>query len=115
MVALFFHSHEVIRITGISSQHLTPRFHTLGKQVLLPTLAFGSWEFIFYRIRVPLIFLILAVVGLGLEIKRFYIILSFILFAPLIMFIGTSVYNDYWGIIYMPFILITAPVVLKYL
>lgn len=114
------------RHAQVVSQHVdvSNRFYELrlsgGKDIILATLAFGSWEYFFYRLR---IFLLLYVIGLVGVLKRIKLnghqsvlmiaFLSFYMFPLAFLFIGTSIYNDYWGILYIPVLLISTPLILS--
>lgn len=113
--AIMLHSLFVSQIVLKTSQFFTPRFHSLaeGKQILLASLAFGSWEYTFFNFRIITLLTGIGILGSFL-IRRKAILLSAVAgFVLLILVIGTSVYNDYWGIMYIPFMLISAPLVLN--
>jgi|SRR3989344_1932102 len=115
-IFLLWHFQMVIQIVSATSGFFTPRLHTLGKMIILPTLAFGSWEYLFSQWRVFIIFYIISAVGL-FQVRSYssWLIGCFLLFPVSFLFIGSSVYNDYWGIFYIPVVLISVPLVLHHL
>lgn len=82
------------------------------------TLAFASWEYLFFNFRPFLIFLVLAAFGLiSLYMRRskeeaIIWALAALSFPLSFLRFGTVPYNDYWGIIYVPLVLILAPLAL---
>ena len=97
---------------------LKPRVIPLGYMFLQQTFAFGSWEYFFYNFKPFFLFFILAVMGsLYVYLRKsktdgLIILFSFLIFPIAFLKIGTLPYNDYWGIMFMPQVLIFAPVVL---
>lgn len=116
--ALFiFHISQVANYIDAWGTLFRPR--TVGGTLLLQqTLAFASWEYFFYQLRLFLMFFLAAVLGLVyLIVKKkrqeaVFLILSFLPFPMAFLRFGTVPYNDYWGIIYMPLVLLMAPLVL---
>ena len=82
------------------------------------TLAFASWEYLFVNFRPFLIFLGLATLGLACLFIRKRGEEAIIWAAAALSFplaflrFGTVPYNDYWGIIYVPQVLILTPLAL---
>lgn len=82
------------------------------------TLAFASWEYLFVNFRPFLVFLALATLGLTCLFIRKRGEEAIIWAAAALSFplaflrFGTVPYNDYWGIIYVPLVLILAPLAL---
>lgn len=121
IIGLYWHSQQIMLVYGFSQEFWTPRIHTLGKQILLVTFAFGAWEYMFYKLR---IFMILYVVGLIALLREViggenqtlgWAFINFYIFPISFLFIGTSIYNDYWGIFSIPFVLASTPFILKHL
>lgn len=115
--ASLIHAINVSYQVTLASGFLTPRIHTLGKQILLATLSFGSWEYLLYKMRIFVWFYASGLIGvIWLIIKKNFngwLLISFFIFPLTFLVVGTSIYNDYWGILYMPFVLITVPLVLN--
>ena len=112
---LFFVLHSLIvkRLMFSTATFASPRVHVLGKDIILSTLAFGAWEYFFFRIRIFLVFYVLAVFGLVRHLHRSYgFLLCFVLMPVSFLILGSSIYNDYWGIFYLPFVLISVPLIL---
>lgn len=119
IIFLLMHSGWVSQQVMISPRFLAPRFSG-SKDILLATLAFGSWEYLWYRLRVFLVFYVMGLIGLirqirliGKDAATLLVFLSFYIFPLSFLFIGTSIYNDYWGIFYMPFVLVSVPFILS--
>ena len=98
-------SKQVELVKGVSKYAL--RLHGEGKQLLLTTLAFGSWEYLFYKTRIFLIMMILALVGYLKKISfgKTIVAVNFIL-ALSFLIIGTSEWNHVWGVLYIPMVLL---------
>ena len=113
-LAIGVHSYFVRQELPASTQFFNPRLHQLSRDIIRATFAFGSWEYMFYRIR---LFIILYILGFISIVKRLsektLLLLSFFIFPFSFWFIGTSVYNDYWGIMYIPIVLLTAPFIVQ--
>lgn len=97
-----------------------PRVVPFGLLLTKQALAFASWEYLFFGLRPFLIFLLMALVGcLGVwqKVKKeegLLLLISFLVFPVAFLKIGTVPFNDYWGIMYMPQVLIFAPIVLVF-
>ncbi len=113
VIALIFHAHFVSITVGFNSNFLTPRIHEYNKSILLATLAFGSWEYAFYRLRVLAILSFFGTLAGFVNIRKAFVLFSYSFFMLEILLIGTSVYNDYWGAVYVPFLLITVPLLMN--
>ena len=113
---MFFHGQQVLRITGANGEFFAPRIHTLGSKIVLSTLAFGSWEYAWNQLRIFPIFYVISLVGIIFTKSWFSkYLLVFFVFPVSFLILGSSVYNDYWGIFYMPFVIISTPLILNYL
>ncbi len=94
---------------------LKPRVIPFGYTFLQQTLAYGSWEYFFYKFKPFYIFFILAIVGSiyvylrKSRVDGLIILSSFLIFPIVFLKIGTLPFNDYWGIMFMPQVLIFAP------
>ena len=107
---MLLHFFWVARQIPITPSLFVLRTHTFNKQIILPTLAFASWEYIWNRLRIFIIFFGLGLVGILFKRKQAgWLWLSFFIFPLSFLFIGSSVYNDYWGILYMPFVILAVP------
>jgi hypothetical protein len=84
-----------------------PRVHNTGASLVNATLAFGSWEYLFYWLRPLTVWLLIALVGAGLSFQAKKLPLVMMLTLPfLYLKIGTSEWNHVWGVLYVPGILI---------
>jgi len=103
-----FVSQQVILIKGLSKYHF--RLHGDGKSLLLTTLAFGSWEYLFYNLRLFTLMLGLVVIGFLRQITWRKTVVTASLILPLsYLLIGTSQWNHVWGVLYVPFIFLGLP------
>lgn len=110
--------HIVALSSYIDSWHMifSTRTVSSGTSFLNETLAFGSWEYVFYKYRVFLIFLVLAVLALFYIYRRIsreeaiIWLISALSLPVLFVKFGVGPYHDYWGIMYMPIVLILAPI-----
>ena len=111
IIALFLHTifiqHELQR----TITHLTQlRTHPIGFDIIRTSLAFGSWEYYFFDLRLFRLFWMAALITVSLLRRKLAIIILPLLLFPLtFLLIGSSKDNDYWGVLYMPFVLILAP------
>ncbi len=116
-IYIIFHGYQISNLINLTSNFLTPRLAG-GKNIVLATLAFGSWEYLFYYLRIFIWIFIIVTFGWLFMIKKniffkysgLVILSAFCLYPLIFLIIGTSVYNDYWGIIYMPIMLISLPI-----
>jgi len=108
-IFLFIHSYNVSQVVTLAKQPFAFRFHSLGNKIFLASLAFGSWGYIFYWARIFLILYLLSFLNLFKKITSTNIwLFGFVLFPLTFFVIGSSIHNDYWGIFYIPMVLITA-------
>ena len=113
--AVVLHSQFVIQYISSTDSLVAPRIHQLGGKIILATLAFGSWEYIFFRFRIFVLAHLLALLGVINNFsKNIFWVISFLSFPLSFLIIGSSTYNDYWGIFYVPFILMAAPLALSH-
>lgn len=111
---IVLHYIGVTNVIGNPANLFTPRIHRLSYQILQATLAFGSWEYIYYKIRIFIVFYILSFVGILFNHRLSKaILMGFIIFPFSFLFLGSSNYNDYWGIFYIPWVAISAPLILN--
>lgn len=95
-----------------------PRVIPFGPLFLQQTLAFGSWEYFFYGLKPFYVFFAMAVVGSVYVYKKrshfdgLILFLCFMVLPIAFLKIGALPYNDYWGILFMPQVLIIAPIFL---
>lgn len=114
IIAIGLHAFNILKYIPYTEVFLRGRFHGLDKTILLATLAFGSWEYYFNGLRIFIIFYILGIIGIFLNKKIATVLMLAMFLLPLsFLLIGSSAYNDYWGILYMPFVIITVPLVLR--
>lgn len=116
LVLLFYH---VLSLSSyIEAWHtlLGARIVSSGVFFVEQTLSFGSWEYLFFAARPFILFLILAAVGCwyiygsGKKDDAWVWLLSFLSFPVAFLRFGAVPYNDYWGIMYMPIVLILASI-----
>lgn len=98
---------------------MMPRVVDSGWFFIQQTLSFASWEYLLFRLRPFLWFLVMATLGtvwLFARVKKreeaMILLLSFLPFIFFFWRFGTVPYNDYWGIIYVPQVIILAPLAL---
>lgn len=107
------HYYFVGKYIGWGIESLKPRYHPWGWFFLLQTLSYASWEYSLYNLRPFLLsFVSLIVLTTAGVFKRLLTLpLLIITLVPLsmsaaILKIGTPPYDDYWGVSYVPLILI---------
>lgn len=116
-ISMLFHGQLVSQHVIFTQKFLAPRFSG-NKDILFSAFSFGSWEYVFFKLRIFIIFYIVGLVGLMQMMQKeknnvtFQILFSCFVFPLTFLFIGTSIYNDYWGILFMPFVLISVPFIL---
>jgi hypothetical protein len=114
IISITLHAVLVSKTVGIAANFISPRVHQLTKQIVLPTFAFGSWEYYWYFLRLFIVSYCIGLVALlkGWQRERITLLASF--FFPISFFIlGSSVYNDYWGIFYVPVVLMSVPLIVS--
>lgn len=104
------HAYFVNQISGTTNSLLNGRTHFINGDIIKSSLAFGTGEYLFYRLRIFIVFIVCAILGIFMS-KNVWskILLAFLLFPLTFLFIGSSVYNDYWGIFYVPFSVVGVP------
>lgn len=113
-----FHVLSVTRYFGSFFEMFKPRLAGDGLFLIKQTLVFASWEYLFFTIRPFFFFLIFALIGVVYIFKKvdkgqaLYVLASFILLPVAFLKIGSVPFNDYWGVMYMPIVLILAPIAL---
>ena len=121
VIFYLYHIYRVSTYINALGTLLSSRTTTSGTFFVQQTLSFASWEYLFFRLRPFIIFLLLSIVGCFLlyrtKFRKDSIIwlLSFLPFPIAFLKFGTVPYNDYWGIIYMPLVLILTPLSLLWL
>ncbi len=96
---------------------LLHRFHPFVRLGFLRMTAFSFWSYPFIKFRVNLILFVIGLVSLLKYLvshwekldDKFYIYISSWSFLLVLPFITSSLENDYWGILFMPILLITVP------
>lgn len=115
LLLFLFHLTMVNYYIDSWSTLLAPRTVPFGSLLVMQTLAFGSWEYLLFKFRPFWFFFFLAIVGtifLVKKVKKNVGVLMFASFAALpisFLKIGGVPDNDYWGIMYLPQVLILAP------
>lgn len=109
-----FHLSQVNHYINTRGTIFSPRIISDTLLLIQKTLAFASWEYLLFQIRPFIFFLLVAIIGcLFLFFKEkkketIFLLLSFSIFPIIFLKLGT-LYNDYWGIIYVPLAIIFAP------
>lgn len=115
LILFAFHFERVSDYINARETLFSPRVVSNGIYFIQQTLAFASWEYLLFKFRPFILFLPLAVAGCLMLFKNNFKkesivwLLSFLPFPISFLKFGTVPYNDYWGIIYMPLVLILAP------
>lgn len=117
--ALFiYHILRVNEFTDAWGTILAARTVDNGFLFLQQTLAFASWEYLANLYR-PFYFLTLAAVMGCLYIFKFqkrqealFLLLAFLPFPIAFLKFGTTPFNEYWGIIYVPIAIMLSPLLL---
>ncbi len=118
LVTFSFHAVFVSHYIDVWGTIFSPRIISKGYFFVQQTLAFASWEYLLFSFRPFWWFLVAALGGCWFVYKTFdkteawLLLLSFLPFPIAFLRFGTLPYNDYWGIIYMPIVLVLAPVAL---
>lgn len=115
-IFMLFHSTQVKNYSAtqpVSGSFFNLRLHGLSAEIIHATLAFGAGEYLWFQMRPLLLFSVIAVIGVIFHKKKFnQILFPFLLFPISFLIIGSSVYNDYWSIFYIPFSLTAVPLAL---
>lgn len=121
IVAFFaFFLYHIISLTHyIDAWNLIFSTRSLGGGTLFiqQTLAFGSWEYKFFILR-PFIIFLISVLGSCFYIYKINAeegwvwLVSALVFPIIFLKFSVGPYHDYWGILYMPIVLILAPICL---
>jgi len=106
----FFHIQQVSAIVALKKPlGISQRTSIFNKELLLSSLSFSTNSYLLVSLRPALIWIILSFIGLFhllLEKKEKYpVLIGIASFFPIfasIPFIGQSVWQDYWGIMYVP-------------
>lgn len=121
LIFFYFHSHVVLSMFPNQSLSSTPFFshlHMPDKQSSLTMISFSMQNYPLAKYRINLVIIALAAISLLVNAKRrnnfeslylFAVPWSFLVIFP---FITTSQYNDYWGILFMPLLISTIPLML---
>ena len=118
LILLIFHISRVNYYIDAYGTLLSPRVVSNGLLFVQQTLAFASWEYLLFQFRPFIIFLVASLFGCFYIYKNInknegiLWTLTFLPFPIAFLRFGTLPYNDYWGIIYMPTIIILAPLLL---
>lgn len=118
LIFFFYHIYRVNSYIDAWNTLFSPRTVENGLFFVQQTLAFASWEYLFYQLRPFIFFLVAATGGCWFLIKRgrkqegIIWLLAFLPFPVSFLRFGSVPYNDYWGLIYVPLTIILAPVVL---
>lgn len=118
--AIFFlyHIYRVNYFIDAWGTLFTARTVNNGIYFLQQTLAFASWEYLLNQFRPFLLLTLAAAIGclyiLKVQKKQevIFLLLAFLPFPIAFLRFGTTPFNDYWGLIYIPTAIILAPTVL---
>lgn len=115
-IALFsFHLMWTSKYIDAVGSIYSPRIVSDGFFFIQQTLTFASGEYLLFRYRPFLFFLLTAIIGCWYVYGKFskgeaiILVMAFLSFPIFFLKFGSTPYNDYWGIFYMPFVLILAP------
>lgn len=120
LIFFLYHVYRVNFYIDAWSTLFSPRTVDNGLFFVQQTLAFASWEYLFYQLRPFALFLAAATAGCWFLIKRrrkeegIIWLLAFLPFPVSFLRFGSVPYNDYWGLIYVPLGIILAPIVLGF-
>lgn len=120
---IFVHAYNVSSLISLeTSLGISKRFASINKNLLLATLAFSTNSYLLVNLRPSLIWLIFSLMGLGylfyLSKSKYFSLISLSSFLPLFLsltFIGKSVWQDYWGAMYVPLMAIFSLTIFKIL
>jgi hypothetical protein len=118
LVLLFYHVLSLGSYIDAWHSLFSARIVSSGIFFVEQTLSFGSWEYLLFGARPFVLFLVLALSGCwymyraGRKDEAWIWALAFLPFPVAFMKFGAVPYNDYWGIMYMPIVLILAPIAL---
>ncbi len=125
---LYFVLHYSLVISSFNNNHLRAttfnllhyRFHPFEKLGFLSMTAFSFWSYPFIKFRVNLLLFLIGAVSLLKYLAghwkalddTFYVYISAWSFLLVLPFISNNSGNDYWGILFMPILLITVPLLI---
>lgn len=120
LIIFAIHSHVVLsRFLDVQqTSTIFSRLHAPDKQSFLTMISFSMQNYPLTKYRVNLLLIVLAFVSLVINIKKkgdkgiYYFLAPWSIFLTF-PFITSSFYNDYWGILFMPLLISTIPVVWK--
>lgn len=120
IVFFVFHALNVGRQENIipsSGSSLFGRLHSFDKQSFLTMISFSMRKYPLVNFKSHYLIVLLAGVSLAVNLARkqtrevLYIFIAGFSFLLLLPFITTSLYNDYWGALFMPTLILTIPLV----
>lgn len=115
-----FHAFNVNRQENIipaSGRSLFGRLHSFDKQSFLTMISFSMRKYPLVNFKSHYLIVLLAGVSLAVNLARkqtrevLYIFIAGFSFLLLLPFVTTSAYNDYWGALFMPTLILTIPLV----
>ncbi|NMC36066.1 hypothetical protein GYA49_03390 [Candidatus Beckwithbacteria bacterium] len=112
---LIIHTFEIAQLVPLAKNASTfkLRFHGEGAALFMTTFAFGSWEYLLYAFRIFLGIYLVAIVGLLLSLQKYSAwFLPYFILPISYLVIGTSHWNHAWGVLYMPIVFLSLPLVL---
>lgn len=121
LIFFLYHVYRVNFYIDAWGTLFSPRTIENGLFFVQQTLAFASWEYLFFNLRPFTFFLAAAIAGCWFLIKKgreeegIIWLLAFLPFPVSFLRFGSVPYNDYWGLIYVPLAIILAPIVLGFL
>jgi len=114
---IIFHTYQISKIVDLQSG--SQAFHLRlngGMDLVNNTLAFGSWEYVFFAFKpFAILFFINGLSLFILKGKKQLMLLSFFSLPISYLIIGTSNINQAWGVLYIPIILISTIFTIKFL
>ena len=126
-VLLFFHQktvYEVLELSGGNnfSNLAFGRIHNFNKPVFFKMISFSLRQFPLVKYKSHLLIFAAAFFSLILNLYKNYKIKNIAIYyfliygwslAVILPFISSSQYNDYWGILFMPTLILTIPLIFK--
>ncbi len=117
-IIYFIHIFNIREVLGRTTDFsFFSRFHPYHLADLQKMISFSMKEYVFWGLKTHYLFVFLGMLGLARAVFNknreaiflLVIVLGFILFLPLI----STADNDYWGIMFVPIIIVSIPLLLK--
>lgn len=118
MTFFIYHIYRVDKYINAWGTLLSARTVDNGLFFLQQTLAYASWEYLLNQFRPFYLLTIWAIIGciyifkFQKERSAIFLLLAFLPFPTAFLKFGTTPFNDYWGIIYVPIAVMLSPLLL---